>query len=320
MNSILGAITPAQIPGLGALQIPVWLIVLVPIALLIFLATTSLLTLDVAKTIVSTIRDVFSAIVKVLSPPKDKLGKVKWDSWQTLIWISAYSWFVSMMPQEPVIQSFIASVGWLFLIPGVHWFVHEEKLKVFSNLEVNVKKGLTFNNFFFGPWITGALVCIFLFGGLVDSPSSVGLICWPPISAVIALAPKFIKASPAGPKYTLPEKPSDRQDVAIVMLSNLILSCWFQLYFSTQNWIQNYPSMLSSDLSRSSFLVKLNAKDRPSSRGVMILNEAGDIVTNELTGQSWSMVERWLLDVDQQMKLIQSTVVDQLPAAEENAF
>jgi hypothetical protein len=306
--------TIAQIiPGLGALQIPIWLLVLIPVGLLIFFATTSLLTLDIAKTILSTVKDVFNAIVKVLSPPK-------WDSWQALIWISAFSWFVSMVPGEPVIQSLIATFGWIFLIPGVHWFIHEEKLKAGPNIVINVKKGLTFNKFFFGPWLTGALVCIFLFGGLLDSPNYVGFLCWPPISAAIAVAPKFISSSSDGPKYDFPKKAGDRQEIIILMLSNLILSCWFQLYFSTQSWLQNYPTLLSGDLNRSSFLVKLNSSDRPSPRGFTILEEAGEIVTNELTGQSWSMVERWLLDLDQQMKLIEETVMSQLSEVEENTL
>jgi hypothetical protein len=164
------------------------------------------------------------------------------------------------------------------------------------------------------------LVCIFLFGGLLDSPNYIGFLCWPPISAAIAVAPKFIASSSDGPKYQFPQKAADRQEIIILMLSNLILSCWFQLYFSTQTWLQNYPTLLSGDLNRSSFFVKLNSSDRPSPRGFTILEQAGEIVTNELTGQSWSMVERWLLDLDQQMKLIEETVMSQLSEVEENTL
>ncbi|MGA7933383.1 MAG: DUF5357 family protein [Kovacikia sp.] len=313
-NTISGQAFLAQIiPGLGALQIPVWLLILIPVGLLLFLATTSLLTFDIAKTILSTIKEVYEAIKKVLTPPK-------WDSWQILIWISAFSWFVSMLPSSPIIQSLIATSGWIFLIPGIHWLIHEEKLKTTANTEINVKKGLTFNNFFFGPWITGALTCLFLFGGLIDSPSSIGFLCWPPLSAMIALAPKCITASPDGPKYGFPEKAGDRQEIVILMLSNLILSCWFQLYFLTQTWIAAYPSLLSGDLSKSTVIVKLDSRDKPSSRGVAILEQAGAIVTNDLTGQSWSMAERWLLDLDQQIKLVEESAMNQLTEVEENTL
>lgn len=241
----------------------------------------------------------FQQIRKAVTPPS-------WDSWKTLIWISVFSWAVALLAGE-LIEGFIASVGWIFLIGGVHWGLHDDFFK----------KGLTFQGFFVGPWITGALVCIFLFGGLIGlRPMPIaGFLFWFPISALIAVSPKFIKA---GPDFKIPD-PGDRQQIVNMLLANLLISCWFQLYFSTQNWLSNYPSVLADDLSRSPFVSRFS-ENRPLPRGVVLLNQAEDYVEASLAGKPWSQVERWLLELDSQVEKLNEVALSQIPNAEENDF
>lgn len=311
MGSVIHPFLLSQIiPGLTFSPVILWILALIPFGLLLALAITSIFAFDIAKSIVTSIQNTFQQIVNILTPPKDK-----WDSWQVLIWISAFSWVFSMLPRNEIIHSFIATVGWLFLIPGVHWFMHEEKLKAAPDVEINVKKGLTVNNFYFAPWITGALVCVFLFGSLIQSPISVALVFWPPISAIIASLPKFIKL---GPEYALPEKPEDRQQIILLMLSNLLLSCWIGLYFLTQDWLEQYPSILSSDLSRSAFVLDLSPRDKPAPRGSILLERAGETVEGQLAERSWSQVERWLLELNERKGEFQEEVFSQMTDLEEN--
>lgn len=297
-------------PGLAVSQILFWLAILALIAIPLGFALSWVLAFDFAKAIVSTIQNVFQEIKNVLTPPKDK-----WDSWQVLIWISAFSWVMSLLPSSDVIRSLIATVGWLFLIPGVHWFMHEEKLKAAPNLELNVKKALTINNFYLAPWITGALVCIFIYGSLTNGQYRLAWVSWPPISTAIAVAPKFIKL---GPKFAVPEKADDRQQIIILMLSNLLLSCWIGLYFSTQSWFEQYPSILSGDLSRSSVVLDFNPRDKPPSRGATLLDRASEIIDADLEGRSWSEVEKWLFELDQRMPEVEREVFDSFPDLEED--
>lgn len=304
-------VTLAQLGGLGAVSIGTIVLGLLILGLILAIPFLPLfLSLNLAKVILDVLGDIYASLKKVLSPSK-------WDSWQVLIWISVFSWAMSLLPEARILHAFIASVGWLFLIPGVHWFLHEEKLKLASGTELNIKKGLTLGSVFIGPWITGALVCIFLFGGLAEGVTDVGWVCWPPISAAIAVAPKFIQM---GPKYGIPAKADDRQDIILTILMNLILSCWIQLYFSTQYWLAQYPSLLATDLSKSAFVIQLNSSSRISSRGETILQQACNTIETELRGQSWSRVERWLLDLDQQLLTLQSDIIDSLSDLEENQF
>lgn len=312
MGTIATGTIIAQLAGLAS--VPIWLLLLGLVVLLVGAALPFVplfLSLNIAKSIVSLVSDIYQSLKQILYPPK-------WDSWQVLIWISVFSWVMSMLPESRFLQSLIASSGWLFLIPGVHWFLHQEKLKPATGPDINIKKGLTFNNIFIGPWITGALVCIFLFGSLGEGLTRPGFVCWPPISAVIAALPKFIQM---GPTYKIPDKPGDRQNLVLLMLTNLVLSCWLQLYFSTQNWIAQYPSLLASDLSKSAFVVRLNTTEPALPKGALILQQTCDIIQTELQGQSWSRIERWLLELDQQLESIAADVLDsQVPMIEEYAL
>jgi hypothetical protein len=254
--------------------------------------------------------DIFGQLRSILTPPK-------WDSWQTLIWISIFSWAVSLLAID-IFQRIIVSIAWLFLIPGIHWLLHEEKFKLQKDFEVNIKKSLTVNGFFLGPWITGALVCVFLFRNLIETPPSVPLLWWSPISAIIASLPKFVTG--VGPKYDLPEKADTRQQIINLLLSNLLISCWFQLHFLTQDWLRQYPSLLTEDLNRSAFVVQLAAGDRPRPRGYALLEEAGRLLDAELENKPWSQVERWLLDRGQQIPALQQRVLEQETPVEENMF
>jgi len=253
--------------------------------------------------------NIFERIKKFITPPK-------WDSWQTLVWMSIFSWAVSLLVSN-VFQLLIASIGWVFLIPGVHWFMHEEKLKLAGGTEINVKKNLEFNKFFVAPWITGALICTFLFGGvLFELIPSLAFICWPIISVVIAVLPKFIKV---GPEYQKPAPPA-RQEIIILLLWNLLLSCWFQLYFSTQAWLREYPSLLSEDLNKSAFVYKMVTEEKPVPRGVVLLERAEQSLKDALANQSWAQVEKWLFKLGPQLEGVRSTVMSQFPDIKENPF
>lgn len=300
--NFLGQLVRALIPtSLGSWQAIFWFAVL---ALIVWNLGFNLAIRNVVLSVLS-IDDIFKQLRKTLTPPKP-------DSWQTLLWISVFSWAMSLLPESVFIQGFIATCAWFFLIPGIHWFLHEEKLKVFD-LTINVKKDLTINGIWLGPWITGALVCMLLSSGLLDNRTSVAFIGWAPISAIIAALPKFIAM---GPKYKTPEPPA-RQELVILLLTNLLLSCWFQLFFLTQSWLVDYPSLLTEDLSKSAFVVKL-ASNRPPSRGIMVLDQAETIVREQLDGRPWSQVERWLYDLKPQMQQVETTVMSRLSPVKEN--
>lgn len=254
--------------------------------------------------------DIFRQFRRLIYPPK-------WDSWQTLVWISVFSWAVSLLTEDEV-QTIISSIGWLFLIPGIHWALHEESLSLGDKININIKRGLTLGDpkdgFFLGPWITGALVCTFL-QSLINGPPWAIVVAWPPISAAIASIPSFIQI---GPVLKIP-KPSVRQDLIILFLSNLVLSCWLQLYVTTQSFLQDYPSLVTDELGQSAFVARFLPNQRRSvSRGVVLLEQMETELQSDLSTRSWTDVERYLLNFPQQIQSIRTRVFGRSPELPEN--
>jgi hypothetical protein len=255
------------------------------------------------------INDVFKEMQKLMKPPQ-------WASWQTLIFLSIFSAIVAALttsPQPQIAQRIISSFGWLFLVLGVWWFIYEP----------NVKKKLTFFNLFLGPWIVGALICVWFFGTVEGRtiPTQAAFISWPPISSIIWASPKFVKSDSKtkSPVYTNPNK-GHRQDIILVLLSNLILSCWFQFYFQINTWMAQYPSLRADNLSRSAFVWRPAQFDRAAamSRGADMLNIAAQEVRTDLEGKPWSEVERWLEQLEpKQLPDLQQRVRSQLPQVTE---
>ncbi|MBW4525847.1 MAG: DUF5357 domain-containing protein [Phormidium tanganyikae FI6-MK23] len=252
---------------------------------------------------------------QVFKQVRDRVKPPQWASWQTLLFLSIFSVIVAALTTSPppqVAQRIISSFGWIFLILSVWWFVYEPP----------VKKKLTAYGLFLGPWIVGALVCVYLFGTIEGRtvPTQTAFISWPPISALIWASPKFVKSDPntKSPIYSNPTKPK-RQDIILVLLANLVISCWFQFYFQIQDWIAQNPALRAEDFSRSAFVWQPQRFDRAAalSRGADILNLAAQNVRTELEGKPWGQVERWLQQLDQQVPRLRQQVRDQLPRSTE---
>ncbi|MEP0871711.1 DUF5357 family protein [Trichocoleus desertorum AS-A10] len=240
------------------------------------------------------VKEIFETLQKLLLPPKA-------FSWQTLILLSIFSCLMAALAGD-LVRDLLATCGWIFLIFGVGWFTTENPIQI---------GGLSL-----GPWITGILVSIFLFGEWLDERPSLLFISWPLISAAIASLGEFIQS---GPRFRAPT-PAGRQRLVILFLSNLIISCWFQLYFVIQGWLEIYPSLLANDFNQSNFVVRLGVQTTQAPTGVIILNQAEATLKAELEPRSWSEVERWLLTLKQQPTEFEHAVMQQLPASEENAL
>jgi len=229
--------------------------------------------------------EVINAIWNQLKPPQA-------FSWQTLILLSLFSWALSFLVLTLFLQEWLAWMGWLFLSGGVGWSSWGTKLNLL---------GWVFRP---GPWITGALVCsLFFWWQGETSILPLVLTLWPLISAAIAIIPRCLpNLNP-----TLPD-PATRQELIILLLTALLMSCWFRFHFLTQDWLINYPSLLSDDLSRSGLGIRIDQGAPPQRRGDLFLNRLEFRVKETLEGRRWSEVERWLLDRDTQLVGLRSQI------------
>jgi hypothetical protein len=249
-------------------------------------------------------------MITIFDQIRKRLQAPGWASWQTFISLSVFSVIVASVTNPPI-QIIIANLGWLFLVIGVWWFTYDPI----------VKKKLTFNGLFTGPWIIGAIVCLWLFGSWDGAPTPASFISWPPVSALIWSIRRFIKGDPdkKTPTYTVP-KPDDRQDIVLMLLSNLVISCWFQLHFLLQDWLIAYPTIRSDDFSHSAFVVELYPESRSNTGGITLLNAAEQSLKTQLEGKPWAEIERWLSpeQLNQEIPRLAADAQKQMPRSSEN--
>ena len=240
------------------------------------------------------VKEILESLRQLLVPPQA-------FSWQTLILLSVFSCLMAALAND-LVKELLAACGWVFLIFGVGWFTTENPIKV-GELSL-------------GPWITGALVSIFLFGEWINELPELLFVSWPIISAAIASLGEFIQP---GPQFKKPS-PAGRQRLVILFLSNLIISCWFQFYFVIQGWLEQYPSLVANDFNQSNFVVRLGFQSTETPTGTIILNQAEAVLRADLEPQTWPEVERWLLNLKQQPTNFETAVMQQIPDSPENAL
>ncbi|MBW4612203.1 MAG: septal junction protein FraD [Desmonostoc vinosum HA7617-LM4] len=235
------------------------------------------------------VEELYAGVKKVLVPPKAY-------SWQTLIYLSVFSWIVSYFAIG-YIKDIIAFCGWLFLIAGTAWYTTEDPLRVPGTFMP------------VGAVITGFLVSVFAFGNQEDIITPRTIVLWPTIAALITAIPEFIEGDDTDAKAQIP-KPEDRQRILILLGSSMVLSCWLQFYFVMDNWLQEYPSLQADNFKRSTFVVRTEQPVRIPANGVIILDKLQPLVEDQIAAKPWSVVERWLLDAKPQIDKLSRPIIE----------
>lgn len=224
------------------------------------------------------VEDIFSGIQKVLMPPKA-------FSWQTLIYLSVFSWGLSSFATY-LIKDLIALCGWLFLIAGTAWYTTDDPLRVPGTFMP------------VGAVITGFLVSVFAFGHQENIITARTIVLWPTISALITAVPEFFEGTGTDSKAQIP-KPQDRQKIIVLVACCMLISCWIQFYFVMDNWLKQYPSLLADSFQRSTFVMRVENPVKIPKNGVALLDKLQPLVEEQIVARPWSEVERWLIDENQ---------------------
>ena len=233
-------------------------------------------------------------------------------AWQTLIVLGLFSWIMSM-PATSLLEIILTNLSWIFAILGIYWGTSANKSLRIGDVPLSI-------------WITGAVTSLYLFGIVTGELSPKALVLWPIISAVIGALPPCLGENL---KLKIPPK-EKRKNLAILISSQLLLSCWFQFYFVVQSWLVQYPSMLADDFSKSAFVIqveypdtvppnllktieshspiplgskedkctpndKLSKKGCIQPRGLLIVNQMASLLEKQLNNKPWSEIERNLL-------------------------
>lgn len=215
----------------------------------------------------------FLGVKKLLVPAKAY-------SWQTFIYLSIFSWGISYFATAPI-KEIIALFGWLFLIAGTAWYTTDDPLRVPGTFMP------------VGALITGFLVSVFAFGNEQSGITPRTIVLFPTIAALVTAIPNFFVGTGTGAKTQIP-KPENRQKLIVLFASCLLVSCWLQFYFVMENWLQEYPSLMSDNFKSSTFVMRTEVPARTPPKGIYILNKLQPLVEEKIDEQPWSQVEKWL--------------------------
>ncbi|NRB07855.1 MAG: DUF5357 domain-containing protein [Richelia sp.] len=234
---------------------------------------------DFFKTTFTFIKDILGGVQNLLLT-KDVY------SWQTLIYLSIFSWLMSYWAQGIVIKNIIAFGGWVFLISGTAWYTTDKPVLIPGTAMP------------LGALITGGLVSVFAFGNEQNEFNPVSFILWPTMSALITAIPEFFQGTGTNVSTQIP-KLEARQKIIVLIASSMLVSCWLQVYFSVNNWVQEYPSLLKDNLNNSVlvnnfFTAENYVTNKPPRNGDIILNKLVPIIIERVDGQPWSQIERFL--------------------------
>jgi Family of unknown function (DUF5357) len=215
-------------------------------------------------------------IRKTLTPPK-------FLSWQTLLLVSGVFWALILFdyyasgPNPQFDENLILNLAWIFLLAGLAWWQFEQPLKL-STVSL-------------GPWIISALICILLFVRPSGEVWPGAWILWPLLAVAITVVPDLLTPNR---RLKVPQL-TERWKAIVTALSGVLLSCWLGFFLVVQGWIADYPDLISADVSRSNFVVRLG--EPGNSNGHLLLNQVENLVRQEVNGKTWGSIERFLLTV-----------------------
>lgn len=239
------------------------------------------------------LKDAIEGIKKFFIPPKA-------FSWQTLIYLSLFSWLMSSLANDGPIQDIIAFFGWAFLIAGTSWYTTDKPLYIPGTIMP------------VGAVITGGIVSVFAFQQDEELITRT-IIFWPTISALITAVPEFFEGSGTDVKTQLPDL-NDRESVIVLIGCCMLLSCWLNLYGVTDSWLNEYPSakypIYRDNSQRNDLLTVVEPEERIPQNGVLILDKLQSAVETALDGKSWSEVELWLKNANRKVSQLGEKIIE----------
>jgi hypothetical protein len=189
------------------------------------------------------------------------------------------------------------------------WWFFTLSMGLLTSQQPFVIKGVSLS-----PWVTSMLIGLWL---LVRLPSDKKEIAWisGPIIAVVILA--IIEVWNSESKWEKVRSLVRPQFLTIVLI-HLLFSCWFGFHFLIQNWLQQYPSVLSQDLRQSDFVVTFQGPTINRSRGVIILNEMEEYLKSEARTKPWPQIEQMLIDIDNERFFLRNEALTRIKRVAED--
>ncbi|WP_035985405.1 DUF5357 family protein [Leptolyngbya sp. KIOST-1] len=233
------------------------------------------------------VRQTIKELIDLLTPPR-------YFSWQTVIYLSLFSWLTSLLARLVAATAFtvglLATISWICLAIGVGWALEANRARFF---------GIPI-----APWVSGAILCLFLFGSWGGRWLQLALVLWPLVSFAVIAVPQLVSWDLSLKK----PPPVVRQQLVLLFCLSLLFSSWFQFYFRIQSWVRDYPSLVADSVENSAFVYRLPGQTIALPAGVNHLTIAEETLREQVDNKPWPSVERWLLNLEGQRQLMRQRV------------
>ncbi len=238
----------------------------------------------------------------------DRLRPPRPFSWETLILLSIFSWLLSafswlLVPPALNAYHFTHTGFLIFFVLGTAWWQWERPITV---LGIKI-----------GPWIVGLLLSIVLLDDLPENwRHQAMIVTWPLLTASVRSLPKFFRGQ------LLPNWPpiSMLKELTVMFLFHVLISLWLQFGFLLNQWMINYPSLLTEDLTRSSFAIFTGIEAPEIPQGNILINEMEAFLREQIEGQQLPRVDQVISGLLENRIEIDKTVKKRLPNIEENQW
>lgn len=246
---------------------------------------------------IDVLKDAIDQIRGLITPPR-------YLSWQTLLLLSLFSWGMATLAEgtgaTPITVGILSTGSWIFLTIAIWWGLTDNPVRI-GMISIS-------------PWITGAVMCVFIFRPWTPERLQLAMAMWPVVATILVAIPQFCDWKL---DVSLP-KPYVRQELIVLLLINLLLSSWILFYFRIQHWFNDYPTLMAENLDNSAFVYRFGDDTNGGSQAETLLTSAADNLVKQLDDTPWPRVERWLLNLDNGINSIAEGVI--LNAINERVF
>ena len=224
---------------------------------------------------------------------------------QTLVLLSFYSLFTGILTTG-FTRRFIIACGWMFFITGIAWLMNEKPIRINNSILLNF-------------WIIGVIICLFVFGYILEDLEQLEL--WVTLPLVVMLITAINDFTDTNLKFYIPNVPT-RQKLVTLLAVHLLISCWLQFFFAANNLLNDYSSLIGENFRNSAFVIKIPFVPNPTEKGEIILSSVVAPVKVKLNNRSWQEMEgllqlpdrkRWIEDIHR-------AVLGRLSPAKENSL
>ncbi|MEA5465878.1 DUF5357 family protein [Leptothoe sp. PORK10 BA2] len=234
------------------------------------------------------LKDAIDKIRALITPPR-------YLSWQTCLLLSLFSWIMAAIAESSLATPFtvmlLSTLSWMFLTIAIWWALTDNPIEI--------------GDVSLSPWITAAVMCIFLFQPWTPERLQLAMGFWPVVATILAAIPKFFNWN----LNWKPPLPNVRQELIVLLLLNLLLSSWIMFYFRIQHWFNDYPSLMAENLDNSAFVYRFGEDSQGTSQANILLTSAANSLVKQLNDAPWPRVERWLLNLDNSISSLASGVI-----------